>query len=236
MSRFACLGSCLLTAPGRWFQTLLATQTAAGYASDRRNRLAEDWEVLAGAESLHVSDLPRGGLCADVAVLGANAAGMDVVDLDVYSAEARIAALRPELRAFRAWVMQRLAVAPPAPWAARGAHGRALTLTLVDRGRAAKRRLADQAAVAAAAAAAGFAVRVVDFEPLRLAEQLAALRATDVLLAVHGGALPLVMFLPPGAVHPRAPNPTFTLISNPNPAPDQRLVVVGIAASLGYYK
>ena len=194
------------------------TQTAAGYATDRRNRLAEDWDVLAGSESLHVSALPRGGLCADVAVLGTNAAGMDVVDLDVYSAEARVAALRPQLRGFRAWVMQRLAVASPAPWAARGAPGRALTLTLVDRGRAAKRRLADQAAIVAAARARGFVVRVVDFEPLRLAEQLAALRDTDVLLAVHGGALPLVMFLPPGAVRSRAPSPNPDPQTQPQPS------------------
>ena len=183
-----------------WYGKAHASQNAAGYATDRRNRLAEDWDTLAGAESLHISALPRGGLCTDVALLGTNAAGMDVVDLDAYAVEARVAALQPEIQGFKAWVMDRLQVRPPAPWAARGAPGCALTLTLVDRDRAAKRCLVDQAAVAAAARARGFAVRVIDFEPLRLAEQLAVLQATDVLLAVHGGALPLVMFLPRGAV------------------------------------
>ncbi|KAK9842529.1 hypothetical protein WJX81_004633 [Elliptochloris bilobata] len=184
--------------PRRPFRLLFADRP--GYATDRRNRLAEDWDALAGAPSLHMSALPPGGLCADDAVLGANAAGMDVVDLDAYAPEAPIAALRPAIRDFRAWVLSRLRVPPPALWAARGAPGRTLTLTLVDRGRAAKRRLVDQEAVAAAARARGFSVRVVDFEPLRLREQLEVLRSTDVLLGVHGGALPLVMFLPRGAV------------------------------------
>ncbi len=175
---------------------------SSGYATDRRNRLAEDWDLLAGAPSLHLSALPAGGLCARTAVLGTNAAGLDVVDLDMYSTEERIAALRPTIRDFRAWVLGRYGLPPPAPWAVRGMPGKSLTLTLVDRGRAAKRQLADQAAVAAAAHAQGFAVAVVDFEPLSFREQLEILRTTDVLLGVHGGALPLVMFLPRGAVCP----------------------------------
>ena len=120
----------------------------------------------------------------------------------MYSTEERVAALRPTIRDFRSWVLGRYGLPPPAPWAVRGTPGKTLTLTLVDRGRAAKRQLADQAAVAAAARAQGFAVAVVDFEPLAFREQLEVLRTTDVLLGVHGGALPLVMFLPRGAVCP----------------------------------
>ena len=176
----------------------------AGYASDRRNRLAEAWDELAGAPSLHAAALPRGGLCADAAVLGANAAGLDVVPLDAYATDADARALRPGLRAFRAWALARLRLPPGAPWAARRrARGR-LALTLVDRGAAAKRRLVDQGTVAAAARARGFVVSIVDFERMALREQLDVLRATDVLLGVHGGALPLVLFLPRGAVRAAA--------------------------------
>jgi len=176
----------------------------AGYASDRRNRLAEAWDELAGAPGLHAAALPPGGLCADAAVLGANAAGLDVVPLDAYATDADAGALAPGLRAFRAWALARLRLPPGAPWAARRrARGR-LALTLVDRGAAAKRRLVDQGTVAAAARARGFVVSIVDFERMALREQLDVLRATDVLLGVHGGALPLVLFLPRGAVRAAA--------------------------------
>lgn len=118
-------------------------------------------------------------------MLGANALGLNVIDLDAYATDEQVAGVAPGIRAFRAWVLERYGLARLAPWAARRAPGRTLNLTLVDRGAAAKRRLVDQGAVAAAARAAGFAVAVVDFEALPLREQLQVLHGTDVLVPMY---------------------------------------------------
>lgn len=46
----------------------------------------------------------------------------------------------------------------------------------------------------------GFDVGIVDFTPLTIADQIKLLKQTDIYIFSHGGAGPLVMFLPKGAV------------------------------------
>lgn len=99
----------------------------------------------------------------------------------------------------RSWVLQSFGVMESSPEGNK-ARPSMPAITIIDRGPApVARRIINQDMLAAAAAKVG-RVQVVRLQDISFEEQLQLMLSTDVMIAAHGSAVSMMVFLPPQAV------------------------------------